>query len=157
MPQPGPEHKRLGEHVGTWNVDCSFYMDPAQPPMKVKARETVEMFGPFYTVSLFEADMFGSPYKGRATLGYDPAVGKYVSTWIDTMSPAIFAFSGKFDAAGNVLEQRGEGIDCMTQGPAEYRTTETHGKDGSRVFEMFMRPEGGEETKVFTHVYTRAD
>ncbi len=58
--------------------------------MKVQGKETVEMFGNFWTVSLFESEMFGAPFQGRATLGFDPEAGKYVGTWIDTMSPMFF-------------------------------------------------------------------
>ena len=34
--------------------------------------------------------MMGAPFVGRATLGYEPHTGKYVSTWIDSMSPVLF-------------------------------------------------------------------
>ncbi len=51
MPQPTAEHKKLTEHVGNWEVDCTFFMDPSQPPMKTKAKETVKMFGNFFTTS----------------------------------------------------------------------------------------------------------
>jgi hypothetical protein len=156
MPRPGPEHARLGEHVGEWDVDCTFFMGPDQPPMPVKAKETVEMFGAFFTTGRFRAEMFGSPFEGRATLGYDPVAGRYVSTWCDTMTPFLYTFTGGFDASGKVLAMSGDGVDCSTGGPATYRTTEEHRPDGSRVFEMFMTPRGGSEMKLFTHVYTRA-
>jgi hypothetical protein len=154
-PQPTLEHKKLAEHVGTWKVACSFYMDPSQPPMQVEARETVEMFGPFWTISLFEADMFGAPFKGRATLGFEPKAGRYVSTWFDTMTPSLYHFTGTFDASGKVLEMSGEGIDCSTDRMTTYRTTEEHKSPDERVFEMFMTMPDGSEFKLFTHVYTR--
>ena len=44
----------------------------------------------------------------------------------------------------------------MSGGMAQYRTTEEHRGPDERVFEMFMTPAGGEEIKLFTHVYTRA-
>ncbi len=154
MPQPTEEHKRLEELAGVWNVDCTFYMDPSQPPMKVQGKETVEMFGAFWATSVFEAEMFGQPFVGRASMGYEPLSGHYVSTWCDVMSPQLFVFTGNFE--GDTLKMAGAGQDCMTQGPATYRTTEKHGKDGTRTFEMFMTPEGGEEMKLFTHVYSRA-
>jgi len=155
MPQPTAEHKKLNEHVGNWEVDCTFYMDPSQPPMKTKAKETVKMFGNFFTTSHFECDMFGSPFQGSATLGYDPAIGKYVSTWIDSMSPSLFYLSGNFDKTGKTLSMTGEGPDCMGGGMANFRTSETHKDKDNRVFEMFMTPKGGKEVKLFTHVYKR--
>lgn len=156
MPQPTAEHARLAEHAGNWNVACTFYMDPSQPPMQVEACEKVEMFGAFWVTSTFEADMFGAPFKGRATLGYEPHAGEYVSTWIDTMSPAHFHLRGKFDAAGKVLEMRGRAFSVMTGGVADYRTTEEHVSRDERVFEMFTTLADGTEIKMFTHRYTRA-
>jgi hypothetical protein len=154
-PQPTAEHERLVEHAGTWNVHCSFYMDPSQPPMEVDGKETVEMFGPFWTTSLFEAEMFGAPYQGRATLGYEPHTGQYVSTWIDTMSPSFFKLTGTFNQDGTVLEMTGEGMDCMSQEMTLYRTTEERIGPDERRFEMFQQTPQG-EMKIFTHHYKRA-
>lgn len=156
MPQPTAEHERLAEHVGVWDVECEFFMGPEQPPMRVQARETVEMLGGFWTLGRFESEMFGAPYQGRATVGYDPTQGKYVSTWVDTMTPMLYSFSGEFDAAGKLLEMRGEGPDCQSGGMASYRTTEEHVSPDERVFEMFMTPAGGPEMKLFRHRYSRA-
>lgn len=155
-PQPTTEHQKLADHAGVWKVACKFYMDPSQPSMEIEATETVEMFGSFWLTSTFEAEMFGAPFRGRATLGYDPQAKEYVSTWIDTMSPAFFKFTGNYDASGKVLEMSGEGYDCMTQELTTYRTTDELKDDGSREFEMFMKMADGNEWKMFTHVYTRA-
>lgn len=156
MPQPTAEHELLASNVGVWNVECEFNMGPGQPPMKVNARETVERFGGFYTVSLFESEMFGAPYKGRATVGYDPQKKKYVSTWIDSMSPSIFAFEGGYDAGRKKLEMHGEGPDCMGGAMAQYRTTEERVNPNERIFEMFMTSPGQPEMKLFRHHYRRA-
>ena len=155
-PQPTAEHELLTTHAGVWDVDCTFYMDPSQPPMQVKARETVEMFGPFWTSSVFECEMFGAPYKGHCTVGYDPQSQRYVSTWIDTMSPTFFHFTGAFDAAGRVLEMSGRAYDCMFKRETDYRTREEHVGRDERIFEMFMRLPDGKEVKMFTHHYRRA-
>ena len=155
-PQPTEEHKKLMESVGVWNVDCTFFMDPSQPPMKVQGKETVEAFGDFWTVSLFEAEMFGAPFRGRTTFGYDPSIGKWVSTWVDTFTPALYHLQGSYDASGKKLEMSGEGFDCSSGGQTTYRTVEEHHDDGTRTFEMFMNLPDGSECKLFTHEYTRA-
>lgn len=155
-PQPTAAHKRLEEHAGRWKVAAKFYMDPSQPPMEIEATETIEMFGGFWTVSTFEADMFGAPFRGKATLGYDPIAEEYVSTWIDTMSPNFFKFTGNFDASGKVLEMSGEAYSMMTNELTRYRTTEEHKGPDERVLEMFVTAPDGSELKMFTHVYTRA-
>ena len=154
FPQPTPEHAKLMENAGDWNVESTFYMDPSQPPMKVDAKETIEAFGPFWTSGVYSADMFGHPFQGRSTLGYDPNQKCYVSTWIDTMSSTFFKFTGNFK--GDTLEMTGTGWDCQMNCEAQYRTTEEHKSPDERVFEMFVTMPDGNEMKMMTHVYRRA-
>ena len=154
MPQPTAEHNALREHAGTWKVHSTFYMDPSQPPMEIEAKETIEMFGNFWTKSLYEADMMGMPFQGSATLGYDPNKKEYISTWQDTMSPTYFKFTGNFE--GDTLVMRGSAFDCAMNMEANYRTTEHHDSPDKRTFEMFVELPDGKEMKMMTHVYTRA-
>ncbi|MEM7308763.1 MAG: DUF1579 domain-containing protein [Planctomycetota bacterium] len=156
FPQPTAEHNQLREHAGVWKVHSTFYMDPdpSTPPMEVEAKETIEMFGSFWTHSVYESDFMGQPFQGRATLGYDPEQKEYVSTWIDTMSPTYFQFRGNFE--GDTLVMKGRAFDCMSKMEANYRTTELHKSPDERVFEMFMEMPDGNEFKMMTHVYTRA-
>ena len=155
-PQPTAEHERLADHAGTWTVDCEFYMDPSQPPMQVQGKDVAQMFGPFWLQSNFECEMFGAPFRGNCLMGFDPDKQEYVSTWVDTMSPAFFLLKGRYDASGKVLEMTGRGMDCMTKAETDYRTREeVVGKD-ERVFEMFMKTADGSEVKMFTHHYRRA-
>lgn len=155
-PKPTAEHTGLTDMVGKWNVECLFYMDPSQPPMEVQATETTTAFGDFWTESVFEAEFFGAPFTGKATMGFEPHSGKYVSTWIDTMKPALFYFTGQFDASGKVLEMTGEGAACWGEGMAKYRTREEIVSKDERLFEMFTSMPDGGEMKMFTHKYTRA-
>jgi hypothetical protein len=156
FPTPTAEHAGLQERAGVWNVQSSFYMDPdpATPPMVAEAKETVETFGDFWTRSVYESDFMGQPFRGQATLGYDPEKEEYVSTWIDTMSPTFFHFRGKLE--GDTLEMKGRAFDCMSKLEASYRTTEVHRSPDERVFEMFMELPDGNEFRMMTHVYTRA-
>ncbi|MEM8710757.1 MAG: DUF1579 family protein [Planctomycetota bacterium] len=155
FPSPTSEHKAFESLAGTWNADCTFYM-PGGAPMKMGAKETIELFGPFFTVSHFEGDMFGMPYQGKSSMGYEPKSGEYVATWIDTLTPQLFSFRGKYDDAGKVLTMHAQGTDFNSGATASYRTTEEHLEDGSRKFEMFMTLEGMPEMQLFTHIYTRA-
>ena len=44
-PQPTKEHLMLKEMAGKWNVHCTYFMDPSQPPMETEATDTAEMIG----------------------------------------------------------------------------------------------------------------
>jgi len=155
-PQPTKEHLRLRETAGTWNVQCTFFMDPSQPPMQADAKETVEMFGEFWAVSRFEAELFGAPFQGRATIGYEPHNHRWVSTWIDQVSPHLYYFVGGYDPSGKVLAMRGEGPDPQTGRPTEFHTVETTIDPNSRHFEMFLKLPDGTDFRMFRYVYRRA-
>jgi hypothetical protein len=154
--EPGDEHGMLQRHLGTWNVDCTYFMDPSQPPMKVQAKETVEGVGPFWTVSRFESDMMGMAFVGRATLGYDSVKKKWVGTWIDSMSPVMFPYEGSFDASSGVLEMSGRGHMAHFGGDVDYRMTQHFRNDDTHDFHMYVTIPGGPEVKMFSYEYTRA-
>ena len=155
MPQPTAEHGLLMEMVGTWNVDCSYFMGPGEP-MRTQAQETIEPVGGFWTVSLFESLFMGAPFAGRATMGYDPQKGKWVGTWIDSMMPHMFVMEGDMDPETHVLTMHCEGP-SMTGGTAPYRSVSTPLPDGRRQFDMYMTPPGSDEIRMFHYVYTRAE
>jgi hypothetical protein len=154
MPQPTAEHKLLAEHAGTWKVRCKFYMEPGQPPLETDAREVVEMVGPFWTVSRFETDFMGAPFVGRATVGYEPHAKRWISTWVDAMSPALFVLSGT--QKGDTLTMTGEAWSQMTNSVLKHRTTEKRISKDEFVFEMFATMPDGNEIKMMTNHYRRA-
>ncbi len=142
-PQPTAEHNRLKELVGKWNVECEYYMDPTQPPMKNTATETVEMFG--------------APFKGRCQIGYQPETKTWVSTWCDTCTPNLYYMTGTFDAAGEVLTMTGDGIDCQSGKVTKHRTVEKTIDPNTREFDMYMTSTAtGDEVHLFHYVYSRA-
>jgi hypothetical protein len=155
-PQPTKEHLRLRELAGTWKVECQFFMDPSRPPMTAQATETVETFGEFWAVSRFEADLFGAPFQGRSTTGYEPHNRRWVSTWIDHVSPHLYYFTGAYDPSGRILEMRGEGPDPQTGRPTEFRTVEETVDPNTRRFEMFVKLADGSDFRMFHYTYRRA-
>ncbi|MEX1026022.1 MAG: DUF1579 family protein [Planctomycetota bacterium] len=154
MPMPTAEHEFVLEHTGTWKVACKFTMDPSQPPMEAQATETVEPVGQFWTVSRFESDMMGMPFLGRATFGFEPHTGQYVSTWVDSMTPMLSILRG--DRAGDTVTMRGDLFSCATNTILPHRTTyQVLGKD-ELLFEMFCTMPDGNEMKLMSNHYTRA-
>lgn len=152
MPQPTPEHARLQEAIGTWDVKGKFYMDPSAPPMESTGEETVEGLGGFWVVGRYESDFMGFPFHGRGTFGFDPWNREYVSTWIDSMSPAFYHLKGRRD--GDVITMEGPGVDPGTGAPVRYRTVETATKD-RRDFSMFLVKDDGTEHRLFDMEYVR--
>ena len=155
MPEPTAEHGALMETVGTWNVDCTYFMGPGEE-LKVQATETVEAVGGFWTVSLFQSEMMGAPFTGRCTMGFNPKSGKWIGTWIDSMMPHMYVMEGEYDAEGKVLTLLSDGPAPGSGDLTQYRSMVERLDDGNRRFEMFVTLPDVGEVKMFTYVYSRA-
>jgi len=122
--------------------------------MEVQATETVEKIGEFWTLGRYQCDLMGMPFVGRATLGYEPHNKRFVSTWIDSMSPALFVLIGH--QKGDTLALEGEAWSGMTNSVLKHRTTEKHINKNERLFEMFCTMPDGTEIKMMSNHYKRA-
>jgi Protein of unknown function (DUF1579) len=151
---PTAEHARLEDAVGRWNVRCTYYMGEGQPPMQASGQDTIERVGPFWTLSHLRSDLMGAPFVGRAAVGFDPLKKKWVSTWIDSMSPFLYVLEGEFDDSGKVLS-----LACDATGtdgkPLRLRTREEHVSRDHRVLDMFHVDATGSETRMFRYDYQR--
>jgi hypothetical protein len=154
MPQPTAEHAYLTSHAGTWKVACQFFMEPGQPPMETTATETIEKVGEFWTVSRYQTEMMGAPFVGRATLGFEPHTGQYVSTWVDSMNPVLCTMRGT--KKGETLELQGKWYSCMTNSELVHRTVEKTLSKDEHVFEMYCTLPDGTEILMMRNHYRRA-
>lgn len=144
---PSPEHARLTENVGAWNVDCTYHM--GGEIMHCKATDTCRAIGPFWTVSTFESDFNGMPFHGVATTGFDPDAKHYVATWVDSFNPRMSRLHGQVE--DGVLRMTGTAVNGMTGKPMVMRSEEQSLGDGRRSFKMWMDGELAME-----YVYSRA-
>ena len=151
-PKPGPEHQRLMNEVGTWDAVVEMMSEDGKPTKDTAVSE-ITAIGGFWVVDDFKGSIAGGPFHGHGTTGYDPAKGKYVGTWIDSMSPSVMAMEGTYDAAKKALTMTGMGPG--PDGKALLHRMVTTEKDANtRVFEMFVSGEG-KEMKIMTITYTR--
>jgi hypothetical protein len=157
IPAPTREHERLKEYVGRWRVECTYFQNPNHPPIEVSATETVEMLGEFWALSRFVAEMDGFTLEGTSTLGFDPHRKKWVSTWIDNSSPALFQFEGEIGGSPNTRELTGSGPSPFSGEEARFRSVETVLDSGERRFEMYITLETGDEMQMFTYLYSREE
>ena len=79
--------------------------------------------------------MMGSPFSGIGLNGYDNNTGKYVSTWMDTMSTAILYFEGTAGADGKTITQTAR-YDDVVQGPMQFRSVTRMVDDNTMVFRI---------------------
>lgn len=151
---PTAQHDLLTELEGSWDVRCEYLVDP-ENPMTAKASEKVETVGPYWTVSRFKSRLGGEPYEGRATLGYDPRQGRWVSTWIGSNDPFLWSFVGDWDEDEQALTMYGQGPSPHGPGLIDYVTVEKRLGDDERTFEMSMSLPDGTTAPLFRYAYKR--
>jgi Protein of unknown function (DUF1579) len=104
MPKPGPEQEKLKVWVGDWDATVSAM------GTETKGSATYKMgFGGLWLTGNFTGEFAGQKFEGRATAGYDSFKKKYVSSWIDSMSPSILIMEGSFSPDGKSFTEVGEG------------------------------------------------
>jgi hypothetical protein len=156
-PEPTAHHKLLSKDVGTWDAKVKFWMGgPNSEPSESKGVETNTMLGGFWLVSEFKGEFGGQPFEGRGQMGYDVNKGKYVVSWIDTMSSEIMLLEGDLDEKTHILTMTGKGKGPDGK-PYEAKEVSEHKGDDTRVFTMYMKSDEtkGEMVKMMEITYTR--
>ncbi|QEG20696.1 DUF1579 domain-containing protein [Mariniblastus fucicola] len=159
MPTPGPETEVLRKEVGEWTCEIKAWSGPGAEPVITKGSESTRMFGDFWTITNFEGNMMGFPFKGHGTYGYDTRKKKYVGTWIDSLGPYMMHTEGTYDKETETLTMVGDspgpdGVTIFT-----YTTTANY-KDGKRIMTMHMQPKGSgddQKMKLFVMTYKKKE
>lgn len=151
--KPLPEHQSLSQNVGNWDVDCKIFMEPGKPPMEFKGRDVVTAVGPYFIQGHFTADFNGAPYEGKSTVGFDPKLGKFFSTWIDAMGPTMSQFQGERNEDG-VLRFKGT-HDAMFGPGSRFESEEVTLSPDHRTFRMWVRLPDGKELPMLDYSYRR--
>jgi hypothetical protein len=155
---PGEAHKRLAEQfAGTWDTRQSMWMDPAAPPTVDTGRSVnTPVFGGRQLRMDFKGAWMGQPFDGVGFSGYDNVKGKYVSSWMDSMSTGLFVAEGDYDAASRIYTYRGQMPDPMKPGTSvPIRNVVRIVDNDHHVFEMYESRDG-KEAKTMQIEYTRA-
>lgn len=149
MPKPTKEHQWLKSRIGTW--DCTMTCQMMGPS---KGVETTKAFGDFTITSEFKGDMMGQPFTGMSFMTYDPIKKKYVSTWCDTMMPAIFVSEGTMDATGKKLTSTGKGAN-MEGTIVDHTLVLEIKSDDEAVFTMYETTKGPDDPSAMRIDYKR--
>jgi hypothetical protein len=96
----------------------------------------------------------GTTFTGIGFTGYDNHAGKFVSTWIDSMSTGILFFEGTADDDGKTITQENHHNDPV-RGPMIWRSVTRIVDDNTWVFEMYSIYDKGKEEKGMEITYIR--
>ena len=157
--QPGPEHEKLKEMVGTWDADVKFF-PPEAPGTVQESKGTAKMemiLGGRYLQQTFDGSMAmggqNMPFHGMGITGYDNAEKKLISIWIDDMGTGILVTKGTCD--DHVMTLEGDMMDPMSKQMMKVKEVGTMVDKDHQKFEMFMSGPKGDMPKVMEIMYTR--
>ena len=157
MAEPTKEHKWLQRFIGEWTVEGECMMGPDQPPMKTTGQCTTRSLGGLWTLNEGSGLMpGGGEARSIITLGYDPAKGKFVGTFIASMLTHLWLYEGSLDAAGKVLTLDAEGPSMTGDGGmAKYQDIVTVENDDHWILSSQMLGSDGQWHKFMTAHYRR--
>jgi hypothetical protein len=141
--RPGPEHAALAPMVGAWRGAVTYWPFPDAPPVTQEATaEKRWILGGRFLEVAFHSTMGGEPFEGRAVVGYDRTAGRYVSTWMDSLSTGILHLAGSREESGAfVLE--GDRIDPTTDKRYRVRHVNRVESDAAHVVQFFDELDDG--------------
>lgn len=113
--QASSQHEWLQQLHGLW-VAQGIEGAPGEMTMEGKP------IGNLWVVLEGRAEFEGTLMESRLTLGFDPAKGHFVGTWIDAMQTTLWSYTGELDLPTNTLTLAAEGPSVMGDGTtAQYR------------------------------------
>jgi hypothetical protein len=136
------EHAFLRKLVGLWDM----VEENGGPATGDHAwRETVRSLHGIWFLAEGRGKMpDGADASSVLTLGYDPAKGKYVGSWIGSMMNHMWVYEGVLDPDGRTLRLDTSGPDFEKEGvTARYREELAFENDDDRTFTSYvMKPDG---------------
>ncbi len=155
--KPQKEHEWLQKLVGDWTSEMDAMMGPDKPMETCKGTEHVRSIGGLWTMGEGTGQM---PDGGAAitfmTLGYDPAKGKFVGTFIGSMMTNMWLYEGTLDASGKVLTLDTEGPSFAGDGTmAKYKDVIEFKSNDHRTLTSQVQGADGKWTQFMTATYRR--
>ena len=150
-----PEHQWLQQMVGNWTYESEVLTGPDKPPLKSTGTEIVRAIGDFWIIAEGQGPMPGGETATMViTAGYDPALQKFVATWLGSMLPKLWVYSCSRE--GNTLHMDAEGPSMAGDGTtALYRDSLEIIDPDTRAFRSQVRNPDGTWWQFLTMHYRR--
>lgn len=111
-----PGHEWLAQLAGEWEIDAEMVVDPSQPPIKTKGKETARSLGGLWIISESTMEFQGMKMTAITTFGFDREKKKYVGTFVASMHDFLWKYDGSLDKTGKILTFDAEGPNPLKPG-----------------------------------------
>jgi hypothetical protein len=106
------EHRWLEQFIGNWISTHEVPAAEGKSACTIEWHETGRLLQGVWLILDGVGTMpDGNPGGSLMTLGYDPAKGHYLGTWIGSMMTHMWIYRGNVDASGKILTLDCEGPD----------------------------------------------
>lgn len=121
--KPQAEHAWLAGMAGSWDFNSTCEGEPGQPAMVTRGRVTAKTLGGLWLVieSVAKTPGDGVDWSSIMTVGFDPAKGRYVGTFIGSMMSHLWVYEGATQVENNRLVLDVEGPQMEGHGSAKYQ------------------------------------
>jgi hypothetical protein len=156
IPEPAREHLWLKQFVGEWTFEGEG-IEPGKPPQRSTGTENVRPLGNFWVIGEGTSIM---PGLGEAetllTIGFDPAKGRFVGSWVGSMMTNLWVYEGDLDEEDNTvnLYVDGPAFDGSA-GTARYRDSYQLAGPDERLMTGSVQLSDGQWFQFLTARYTR--
>jgi hypothetical protein len=154
---PQKEHNWLEKLVGEWTFEGEAVMAPGEAPHKFSGVEKVRSLGGLWFIAEGQHDSTdGGPATSIMSVGYDPARGRYVGTWIGSMMPNMWVYDGELDDTERALSLFTEGPSMTGDGKtARYKEVIEFRSGDERSFTSHVQGADGGWQQLLTMTYRR--
>lgn len=146
LPKPRREHEWLRQFAGDWVVEAECYMNADHTPVSNKGIERIRSLGGFWLLVEVESDMMGKPFQGIQTLGFDPAKGKFIGTWVDSLTSELWHYEGFLNKEWTELTLNSEGICPQTGALTKVRSVLAYKDMNHKIYSSYTVGKNGELT-----------
>jgi hypothetical protein len=144
-----PEHEWLQRMIGAWHYESQLRDGPEGQWFTERGTEIVRSVGPYWIMSEMRPEQTGD--LSIIIVGYEPAAGQFVGTFISSRMAELWHYKGQLDSTGRRLtlastgpamdgsggSQRYEDIIEYDEGGTRWFRSQAQGPDGQWV--EFMR------------------
>jgi len=143
FPQPGPQHTWLQRLVGAWRTEGECAAPPGEAPVQMTGTERVRSLGGLWILAEGVGEMpGGGTANSQMTIGFDPAQGAFVGTFVASMMTHLWLYRGTLE--GDTLTLDTEGPDFGGGGMARYQDIiALQGDDARTLTSRMQMPDGG--------------
>lgn len=156
MAEPQKEHRWLERMLGDWTWEAEAPAHADRPASRETGSEYVRSLGGLWVVGDMRSSGSGDNPGGESilTLGFDPARGRFVGTFVSSMMAYLWVYDGELE--GDTLTLYAEGPSFTDEGGmSRYRDVIELRGDSERVMTSHQETADGSWLPFMTMRYRR--